>query len=66
MVADGFWPVDAEDTSQAVVDERLGLFGGCHYGSPGFSSVQQSRLHDGVEEADLGLDGYFSRLPDIP
>ena len=52
-VADGVWPVDLEDSSQAVVDKGLHFVdGGVGY-PPCLCSIQQDYLHVGVEQPDL-------------
>ena len=41
--------------SETGVDESLDSFHSGDSGSPGFGSIEQYRLHDGVEDSDFSV-----------
>ena len=53
LVADDVWPAYLKNSSKAGVNESLDSFHSGDGGSPGFSSIEQYRLHDGVEDPDF-------------
>lgn len=48
------WPMDFEVPSEAGVNKNLDLLYGNGGNSPGLVAIQQYRLHNGVENPDLG------------
>ena len=53
LVADDVWPAYLKNPSEAGVNESLNSFHSGDGGSPGFGSIKQYRLHDGVKDPDL-------------
>ena len=53
LVADDVWPAYLKNPSEAGVNESLNSFHSGDGGSPGFSSIKQYRLHDGVKDPDF-------------
>ena len=53
LVADDVWPAYLRNPSEAGVDESMDSFHSGDSGSPGFGSIEQYRLHDGVEDSDF-------------
>ena len=50
LVADDVWPAYLKNSSEAGVNESLDSFHCGDGGSPGFSSVEQYRFYDDVED----------------
>ena len=55
LVADDVWPANLKNSSEAGVNESLDSFHSGDSGSPGFGSIEQYRLHDGVEDPDFSV-----------
>ena len=53
LVADDVWPAYLKNPSEAGVNESLDSFHSGDGGSPGFGSLEQYRLHDGVKDPDF-------------
>ena len=53
LVADDVWPAYLKNPSEAGVNESLDSFHRGEGGSPGFGSIKQYRLHDGVKVPDF-------------
>ncbi len=57
--------MDFEDPSEAGVNKNLDLLYGSGGNSPGLGSIQHYRLHNGVENPDLGVDTNRCGSPDV-
>lgn len=56
FIADFVWPMDLDYSSEQGVDENLdSLHGSGGDFSPGHSSIEQDRLHNGVDDPGLGV-----------
>ena len=53
LVADDVRPAYLRNSSEASVNESLDSFHSGDGGSPRFGSIEQYRLHDGVEDLDF-------------
>ena len=65
LVADGVRPVNLENPFEKGVDECLEFLHVRGSGSPGLGSIESDRLHDGVEDPDLGVGAQICGSPDI-
>ena len=55
LVADDVWPAYLKNHSEAGVNESLDSFHSGDGGSPGFGSIEQYRLHNGVKDPDFNV-----------
>ena len=55
LVADNVWPANLKNSSEAGVNESLDSFHTSDSGSPGFGSIEQYKLRDGVEDPDFSV-----------
>ena len=53
LVAGYVWPAYLKNSSKAGVNGSLDSFHSGDGGSPGFGSIEQNRLSDGVEDPDF-------------
>jgi len=53
LVADDVWAAYLRNPSKAGVNESLDSFHSGNTGSPGFGSIEQYRLHNGVKVPDF-------------
>lgn len=53
LVADDVWPAYLKNPSEAGVNESLDYFHSGDGGSPGFGSIEQYRVQDGVKDPDF-------------
>ena len=53
LIANDVWPAYLKNPSEAGVNQSLDSFHSDECGSPGFGSIEQYGLHDGVKDPDF-------------